>query len=256
MKCVILQPSYIPWRGFFHLIQKADVFVFYDDVQYDHRGWRNRNRIAGPQGSQWLTIPVRHKGAIINQIPINEIRIDSESDWNKKHCSSLRHVYRRTPHFDRYWPLVESFYLDTPKLLADFTIETTIALARELGLEQTRFLRASDLPSNGQKTDRLLCILRHLGADHYISGPSAKDYLEEEKFQASGITLEYMEYDYPEYPQVQQTFDPHLSILDLLFMVGPEAHRYIWSQSSEPALAGLSPQVWSSSSRVGQEIEN
>ena len=236
MNCVILQPSYIPWRGYFDQIQKADVFVFYDDVQYDHHGWRNRNRIGGPRGGQWLTIPVHHKGTLASQTPVNEIRIHWDRPWNRTHWLSLCQVYGRAPFFERYRKLLESFYQGQPELLADFTIETTIALARELGMGRTKFLRSSQLPAEGVKTDRLLSILRHLGADHYISGPSAKNYLEEEKFQTAGITLEYMDYDYPEYPQLHPPFDPQLSLLDLLFMVGPEASRY-FSVASESVSA-------------------
>lgn len=238
MNCVILQPSYIPWRGYFHQIQKADVFVFYDDVQYDHHGWRNRNRIAAPQGSQWLTIPVHHKGSLTHQTPINEVRIDWNRPWNRKHWQTLCQVYGRAPFFERYRLLLEGFYQSAPNLLADFTIDLTIALARELGITRTRFLRSSQLPAEGDKTDRLLSLLRYLKADHYISGPSARDYLEEEKFQAAGISLEYMVYDYPPYPQLQSPFDPQRSILDLLFLVGPQASDYLGVSAPESVLGG------------------
>jgi len=112
--------------------------------------------------------------------------------------------------------------------LADFTIQLTIEISQKLGNCHTRFLRSSELQANGQKTDRLIEILTGLGASHYVSGPSARSYIEEEKFRANGITLEYMEYNYPEYPPLYPPFDPYVTILDLLFMVGPEAPRYIF----------------------------
>jgi hypothetical protein len=227
MKCVILQPSYIPWRGYFHQIAKADVFVFYDDVQYDKRGWRNRNRIKTPHGSQWLTIPVHSKGAQTHHILINEIPICWDNNWNKDHYLTLESVYAKAPFFERYKPLLQDFYAREPELLADFTIETTQALAHALGIQGTEFLRASSLDVEGSKTDRLIHILSRLGADHYISGPSARDYIEAQKFEAAGITLEYMHYDYPEYPQLYPPFDPQVSILDLMFMTGPQALDYI-----------------------------
>lgn len=233
MNCVILQPSYIPWRGYFHQIYKADVFVFYDDVQYDKHGWRNRNRIKTPSGSQWLTIPVMTKGVVEKHIPINQVRIDPTQDWAKKHFKSLRQNYRRAPYFDRYAPLVEEFYTHPATWLADFTIDLTVALARQLGITHTTFLRSSSLNISGSKTDRLVEILKVLGATHYISGPSAKDYLEEEKLVAAGISLEYMIYDYPDYDQLYPPFDPHVSILDLLFMTGPDASKYIWGAAYE-----------------------
>ncbi len=228
MKCVILQPSYIPWRGYFHQIQKADVFVFFDDVQFDARGWRNRNRIKTPQGAQWLTIPVRKKGARTAGTLVKDVRITWDSDWSRKHLAALRLAYGSAPHFRRYEPLLEEFYARRDELLADFTIDFTTALARELGIGDRRFVRSSALGGAGRKTDRLLGILQALGADHYISGPSARAYLDEAMLAAAGIGVEYMEYDYPEYEQRHPPYDPQVSILDLLFTTGPDAPRYIW----------------------------
>ncbi len=227
MKCVILQPSYIPWRGMFDQINRSDVFVFYDDVQYDKRGWRNRNQIKTPSGKLWLTVPVYSRGAQTEHIPINRIRIVWDNPWNQDHWKALQHAYARAPYFDRYAPLMEKFYGRHDEFLADFTIDFTMALAAELGNHHTRFMRSSELKVDGQKTDRLLAVLAAVGADEYISGPSAQDYIETEKFQQAGIRLEYMVYNYPEYPQLYPPFDPHVSILDLLFMTGPEAPKYI-----------------------------
>jgi radical SAM protein with 4Fe4S-binding SPASM domain len=234
MNCVILQPSYIPWRGFFHQIQKADVFVFFDDVQFDARGWRNRNRIKTPQGTQWLTIPVHKKGARTAGTLVKDVRINWESDWSRKHLTALRLAYKGAPFFARYEPLLAEFYARRDELLADFTIDFTVALARELGIEGTRFVRSSTLVADGHKTDRLLAILQALGADHYISGPSARAYLDEAKLASAGIGVEYMTYDYPEYEQRHAPYDPQVSILDLLFAVGPEAPRYIWDIAGAP----------------------
>lgn len=228
MKCVILQPSYIPWRGFFHLIQKADVFVFYDDVQYDKRSWRNRNRIKTANGSAWLTIPVFNKGFQVNQVRINEIRINNEEDWIKKHLLSIHHSYVKAPFYKQFFPILEELYQNIPEFLADFTINTTIRMAAELGIKETKFLRSSNIQAIGQKTDRLISVLKEVGATHYISGPAARDYIEDQKFINAGINLEYMQYNYIEYQQLYPPFDPQVSIIDLLFMTGTEAPKYIW----------------------------
>jgi hypothetical protein len=230
MRSVILQPSYIPWRGYFDLIRRADVFVFYDDVQYDDGGWRNRNRIKTEQGSKWLSIPVRKHGASSQGIPILEIET-ADDDWPRKHLDALTRSYAKAPHFARYRDWLERTYASPPRLLADFTIATSIELAAFLGITSTRFLRSSELEVAGRRTDRLLAILRQLGATHYLSGPSAKDYIEEEKFADAGIALEWMVYDYPEYPQLHPPFDPNVSALDLLFMAGEDAGRYIWKDA-------------------------
>ncbi|MEW6240724.1 MAG: WbqC family protein [Chloroflexota bacterium] len=233
MNVVILQPSYIPWRGYFDQVRRADLFIFYDDVQYDKHGWRNRNQIKTAQGKQWLTIPVHSRG-VTEGIPIKDVKIDWSKPWAKNHLKALTVAYNKAPHFKDYLPLLELFYARRDESLADFTIETTLALTRELGLHQTRFLRSSEIPGvDGQKTDRLIQILTKVGAKHYISGPSARDYIEKEKFDAAGITLEYMEYNYPEYPQLYPPFDPYVTVLDLLFMVGLQALEYISERQHE-----------------------
>lgn len=223
-KCVILQPSYIPWRGYFHQIAKADVFVFYDDVKYDKHGWRNRNRIKTAAGTQWLTIPVLSKGVEQNHTPINQIEINWNQNWARKHWAALELAYAKAPFFHHFSNLVRSFYLAQPALLVEFTIPTTIQLAQGLGITSTEFVRSSELPGiSGQKNERLIQILKLLGATHYISGPSAKDYIETELFKHAGITLEYMSYAYPEYDQLYPPYDPQVSVLDLMFMTGAQA---------------------------------
>jgi hypothetical protein len=227
MKCVIFQPSYIPWRGFFDQIALADIFVFFDDVQYDKHGWRNRNRIKTHQGPVWLTIPVLSKGTISQHILINQVEINNRQPWNSKHLRTLQQAYSKAPYFNHYADTLERLYADPPQMLADFNIDLSIALARELGIHHTRFIRSSELKVEGQKTDRLIAILEKLGADHYITGPSARDYIEPQKFAAASIQLTYMHYNYPEYPQLYPPYDPQLSILDLLFMTGPDAMSFI-----------------------------
>ena len=232
MTCVILQPSYIPWRGYFHQIQKADLFVFYDDVQYDRHGWRNRNLIKTPAGPKWLTIPVHSTGAALDQTAICEMRTAPDEDWPRKHLETLRHNYVRAPYFVRYSPMLEDWYRKRPARLADFTIETTIQLARELGIGHTRFLLSSSLGCTGAKTERLLSILRCTGATRYLSGPAARAYLDVELLNSAGIEVEWMTYNYPPYPQLYPPFDGQLSALDLLLNTGPEAHRYVWGGAS------------------------
>ncbi|HEX2696071.1 MAG TPA: WbqC family protein [Anaerolineales bacterium] len=227
MNVVILQPSYIPWRGYFHQIYKADLFIFFDDVQYDKHGWRNRNQIKTGQGKQWLTIPVHSQG-VTSGIPIKDVRIDWSKPWAENHLKALTFSYRKAPCFNKYEPLLREFFSRRDTLLADFTIDFTVALARELGISHVRFMRSSGITGvNGQKTDRLIRILERVGATHYISGPSASDYIEKDKFAAAGISLEYMEYGYPEYHQLYPPYDPFVTILDLLFMEGENALSFI-----------------------------
>jgi hypothetical protein len=229
MNVVILQPSYIPWRGYFDQIRRADLFIFYDDIQYDKHGWRNRNQIKTTQGKQWLTIPV-HSHGVTGGIPIKNVKIDWSKPWAKNHLKALTIAYGKAPYFKKYLPLIESFYIRHDETLADFTIATTEAIARTLGIRSTRFMRSSEITGiNGQKTDRLIQILTRVGAKHYISGPSARGYIELDKFDAAGIALEYIKYDYPSYEQLYPPFEPFVSVLDLLFMTGEQALDHIVS---------------------------
>jgi hypothetical protein len=227
MNVVILQPSYIPWRGYFDQIRRADLFIFYDDVQYDKHGWRNRNQIKTVQGKQWLTIPV-HSAGVTEGLLIKDVEVDWSKPWAKNHWKALTFAYAKAPYFRHYASFLEPFYQRKDTLLADFTIDLTVALAREIGISDTRFMRSSEIPGiSGEKTDRLIQILQTVKTKHYLSGPSARDYIEADKFAAAGITLEYIGYNYPEYPQLYPPYDPYVTILDLLFMLGEKALLFI-----------------------------
>ena len=225
MKVVILQPSYIPWRGYFDQIRWAELFIFYDDVQYDKHGWRNRNQIKTVQGKKWMTIPVHSKG-VTDGLPIKDVQIDWSKSWVKKHLNALMYAYNKAPYFSSFAPWLASVYERRDEFLADFTINTTMELADLLGITNTKFIRSSEIPGiHGQKTDRLIQILQYVGGTYYLSGPSARDYIESEKFDNAGIKLEFIQYNYPEYPQLHPPYDPFVTILDLLFMTGPDAKK-------------------------------
>ncbi len=228
MTCVILQPSYLPWRGYFHQIYKADTFVFYDDVQYDRDGWRNRNRVKTAAGAKWLTIPLASRGEHWKELTIKDMRTAANENWGHRHWETIRHSYHKAPYFERYRAMVEQWYATDAENLADFTIATTVELARALGVEHTRFVRSSSLQVRGAKTERLLAILQQLGAARYVSGPAAKNYLDVAALEAAGIAVEWMRYEYQEYPQLFPPYDGQVSALDLLLNVGPRAGEYIW----------------------------
>lgn len=227
MIAAVLQPSYIPWRGYFHQIERADVFVFYDDVQYDKHGWRNRNRIKTANGPTWLTIPVAKKGNVDGGLLIKDAQIVSERPWNRSHLDTIRQAYAKAPHLSDYMPLLEKHLADPPANLCDLIVPLTIDLARELGLD-TKFLRSSEMCAKGGQTERLVEIAREVGADRYLSGPAARDYLDEGLFDRAGISVEYMAYDYPEYEQLHPPYDPQVSVIDLLFTAGEDAPGLIW----------------------------
>jgi len=204
--------------------------VFLDDVQFDLRGWRNRNRIRGPNGTFWLTIPVKSHHLRSSGTRIRQVEIDWSRAWNKKHLKSLQASYSKAPFFSRYSNLLHRFYSRKDRQLSEFVIEFNIALAGELGILDTDFLMSSSLGEQGEKTERLVRIVQRVGADTYLTGPAAKNYLDESQFANAGIRLEYAEYGYPDYPQLYPGFVGQVSILDLLFMTGTSAPSYIWER--------------------------
>jgi len=227
VNCVILQPSFIPWRGYFHQIQKADIFVFYDCVQYDTRGWRHRNKIKTPTGLQWLSVPVKASGSH-DGLPIKDVMIAEDGKWRRKHLASWDQNYRKAPYYDAHRGLLEQIYGFECDRLVDLNCRSTELIAEALGMAMPTFVRSSTLSATGQKTDRLIDVLGKVGATHYISGPSARDYIEVDTFARAGITLDFMSYDYPAYRQLHGAFKGPVSVLDLLFNMGPDAGKVIW----------------------------
>ena len=226
-KIGIIQPCYLPWRGFFDFVHEVDVFVFLDDVQYTVRDWRNRNRIKSKDGGTlWLTVPVVGGR---NQ-EIRDVKIDNSQPWIRKHLASLEHSYGRLEHFREYIDVLSSVYAVGFESLSELDVALTKALCKCLGVE-TEFVLASTLGSEGKKDDKLLAIVKRLGGDAYVSGPSAAAYLRPELWQEAGVRLLYKDYSgYPEYPQIAPPFAPGVSIVDTLFMLGKAAPDYIWGR--------------------------
>jgi len=220
---VVLQPGYLPWLGFFDQLARSDVFVFYDDVQYDKHGWRNRNRVKSPGGPHWLTVPVLHKG--LGKPLILETKVNNDSAWGRKHIGTIRQFYRDAPFLAQYLPELEELLLRHWDLLVDLDIAVTRWLAEKLGL-QREIVRSSELGIEGGKSERLVNICRRFGADHYLSGDSAKDYLDTELFARNGIKVSWQQFQHPIYTQQFGEFLPYLSALDLLLNMGEKSGSF------------------------------
>jgi len=234
---VILQSNYIPWKGYFDLIHDADEFIFYDDVQFTIQDWRTRNRIKTAQGPIWLTVPA---GADRNRL-ICEVQLN-EHGWQNKHWKSIEQNYAKCPHFPQLRPVFEALYLGrTWTNLSEMNQTFIRSICAILGIH-TRLVDAREFKAQGKKQDRLLDLLAKTGATRYISGPAAKDYIEPERFAAAGIELVWKDYaGYPEYPQRFPPFEHGVSILDLLFNVGPDAPWYIWGWREGPLKPTTNP---------------
>ncbi len=225
----IIQSNYIPWKGYFDIINSVDEFIIYDDLQYTRRDWRNRNLIKTAQGLTWLTIPVVVKGKY--QQTISETLV-SDKKWAEKHWKSISHTYGKSEYFRDYSDQLEHLYLEKAPLLDRLSEINHLFLSeinQILGIK-TRLRWSDEFDVSGRKTDRLLAICKATGASHYVSGPAAKSYLDQALMEQEGIQVQWIDYtDYPVYPQLHGDFEHGVSILDLLFNTGSNAHKYMTS---------------------------
>lgn len=220
MKVFITQSNYIPWKGYFDAINQADVFVVYDEMQYTKNDWRNRNQIKTPNGVQWLTIPVK-KTALSQKISETEV---ADQLWRKKHWKTIAQNYSRAPFFNEISPLFEKCYLESEEtMLSAINLSFIRAVNAVLGID-TKIVSSADFNLEAERTQKLVNICRELHAKTYLSGPAARNYLNEDLFNEAGIAVEWLDYSgYPEYPQLFGEFTHGVSVLDLLFNMGPKA---------------------------------
>ena len=225
VKAAIMQPTYLPWMGYLGMMDLADIFVFYDDVQFEKRSWQQRNKIVMPPGNcLWLSVPVPHHQGV----NIKDVRINYETDWQDKHWKSIYHAYHKALYFKEYQEAVKEIYQIHWENLRDLNIYIIQTLAKKLDIKMPKFIRSSDLEGiTGQKTDHLINIMQRLNADEFICAPGARAYLQREKFKDACIKLYWHEYNHPIYPQTCRDFTPYLSVIDLLFNTGKGAINYI-----------------------------
>jgi hypothetical protein len=222
-KVAILQSNYIPWKGYFDLIASVDEFILYDDVQFTKNDWRNRNKIKTPRGVEWLSIPVgKHISGRIRDIEL------PDNDWREKHWAKLEDNYRESPHFEEIADLLRLVYLKRQQThLSGFNRELIEWVCRYLGIT-TKISNSWDYTLIEGKAARLADLCIQAGGAEYVSGPAAKDYIEEGFFSERNIKLTWFNYDgYPEYPQLWGSFVHEVTILDLLFNCGKDAPQYM-----------------------------
>lgn len=226
MKTVaILQSNYIPWKGYFDMIAAVDEFILFDDMQYTRRDWRNRNQIKTPQGVQWLTVPVRVKGKYTQTI--NETEIDG-NDWAMDHWKALAQNYRRARHFSDIAAWLEPLYFECfDSHLSPLNRRFIEAVCAYLQIP-TVIRSSADFKIVSGRTERLAALCVQAEASEYVSGPAARNYIDERIFQELGVRLTWFDYaGYPNYPQLWGEFSHGVTILDLLFNCGRDARRYM-----------------------------
>jgi len=221
----IVQSNYIPWKGYFDLIASVDEFILYDDAQYTRRDWRNRNLIKTPHGAKWITVPVKVKGKYHQSI--REVELDGEL-WSKKHLQTLTLNYQRAKYFREVASVFEAIYLEEQhRFLSTLNRRFIETICAYLGI-RTRLCNSWDYTATGGKTERLIQLCAQAGCTEYVSGPSAKSYLDENAFSEQGIQVSWFDYSgYPEYEQLWGDFTHHVTILDLLFNCGPMSKHYM-----------------------------
>lgn len=228
-KIVIMQPYYFAWYGFFEQIKLADIYVFYDDVQFRKRSLMNRVTIRTSNGDNWLTVPLRdvHLGDVINEIKCND-----DLKWRLKHLKSLKNSYNKAPYVDEMLDLAKKVFDDPSVSLVDISIKAIEEVVRyfEIGTN-TMFYRSSELNIDGQGSQRLLDITKALGGDVYVTGMGALNYMDFTIFDQANVAVEFMDYAKTPYPQLHNNFNPFVSILDLIANAGKGGVEYMNSKT-------------------------
>lgn len=227
MRVGAIQSAFIPWRGYFDFIASVDIFVFLDDVQFSKGGWRNRNKIKTPTGAEWISVPVKHRelAKLIIETPIDESR-----NWRRKHLGTWSANYSSAPYFDDAMSLLEFVWNGQYETISQLNVELTRDICRYLDIT-TPLIMSTELKLEGEKTGRLIDLMKKLHGTRYLSGPSADAYLDKNEFRSNGFSLEYKTYDYLEYPQQWGAFEGAVTILDLIANCGPNSKNYLKSQA-------------------------
>jgi hypothetical protein len=210
----IHQSNYLPYLGFFDKMKKSDIFVIYDDAQFNSRDFQHRNRIRTGEGWQWLTVPVGKKA-----MPIKEITIKNNVDWSSVHFTAVRANYLKTPHYSIYDNEIRRIYKERYEKLIDLNMDLIHFLMDAFGIN-TKILYASDLGFTSKSTERLVEIVEALGGDIYLSGPKGCDYMDMSLFEKRGVEVEFQDFKHPVYKQRYEGFVPNMSAIDALFNVG------------------------------------
>lgn len=222
-KVAILQSNYIPWIGYFDILSQSDVFVLYDEVQFTKNDWRNRNIIKTKDGLQWLTVPVRHTR--LSQ-PISEVEVAHQL-WRRKHVQAISLAYAKAPFFNTYKERIFAMYQGEERYLSRIN-RLFLEGVCEIFDIKTRLVDSYELHLSGDRNEKLVDACNKLGATTYLSGPSAKAYLDVELFRAQGLQVEWADYShYQEYRQTFPPFEGGVSILDFVFNMGNGLKDYV-----------------------------
>lgn len=216
----IHQPNFFPWLGYFNKIARADVFIVLDNVQFSKTGgtWSNRVRILLEGRPTWATLPVERSFHGVRLV--REMRV-ADGPWRIRLLRTFQGAYRRAPHFDEVFPLVEELIETPTDMVAEFNLAAVRALTGRLGLDPGKLIVGSTLGVEGAGTDLLVNAVRAVGGSGYLCGGGAQGYQDDERFAPAGIELVQQEFQHPVYAQLRAgEFVPGLSIIDALMNCG------------------------------------
>ena len=237
-----IQPGYLPWLGYFDQMARVDAFIVANEMPYSSSGWSHRNRVKGPQGAHWLTLP--HKARLGQRI--GDVALDVEQPWKRKHMETLRHFYKDGPESAALLADLDSVLDESSTTLGEpstatvhwlagmLDVRTPILLSSDLGLERAYRERFPDEPG---PTHRIVAFLEQLGATELVGGESGNGYFDRDVFAAHGMTAHFYRYPHPVYPQLHGAFVSHLSALDLLLCVGRDEAAAVVASSARSANA-------------------
>jgi hypothetical protein len=227
MIIAIVQPSFLPWCGYFEQMAVADAFVYFDDVQYTRKDWRNRNRLKSPSGIKFVSVPVR-KGRD-REMLVKDALINYNHPWQRESIAKITEWYRTAPYFNEIFPVFGDILNNHFEFLVDLNYSLDQAIMGVLGI-RTPTYKSSDIPEKSQDRNlKIIDICKHHGADALYDGKSAKAFIQEELFERYGIKVFFQDYKYKPYPQLWGDFESHLSVLDLLMNCGPQARDILLS---------------------------
>jgi hypothetical protein len=220
------QPVYLPWLGLFHKIAMADLFCYFDIVQYQTKDYNNRNKIKTHSGEIWLSVPVESKQHF--EKSVGEIRI-VQNGWQRKHFKSIQLTYQKAAYFREYSPGLEALLIGQSfETLSDLNLAILRFLMGCLGIH-TPIVKATEYSFQGSKSDLVLDMCLQLKAEAYIFGAQGRDYADVEKFRAAGVEPFFQDYRHPVYRQLHGEFLPYMSVIDLLFNEGPRSREILLS---------------------------
>ncbi len=222
MLVTIHQPNYMPWAGLFHKWLISDAFIILDTVQYHKNEWQNRNRIKTANGAQWITVPVSYRfPQTIQQVEI------ASANWSRKQVAAIEQAYARAPYLELYWPELKRVLSKPWKQVAELNRAVIQTLGGMLGCSAPLYLASEMETVSTDPTGRLISLCQELNGDAYLSGREGRGYLQAERFNDAGIDLWFQEVEAPHYPQLHGEFISHLSVIDMLFNLGPATSEMI-----------------------------